>query len=152
MNEQHPIENLMGTTMENLRNMADVNTIVGTPVTTPDGSTIIPISSVSYGFAAGGSDIPSKRTTETKGFFGGGSGGGITIKPVAFLCIKNDGSIQLINMDSERSDIEKISEAIPSAIDKIVETINKNKKEKDPDKKNRMSRKNSESMPDDPEI
>jgi len=131
--QDHPIGNLMETTMEKIRNMIDVNTIIGTPVKTDDGTTVIPISTVSYGFAAGGSDIPSKQTTDTKSFFGGGSGAGVSIKPVAFLCISKDGDIKMINMETGNSPIEKIAEAVPTVIDKITTTVNKNKKEKKKD-------------------
>ena len=133
--KEHPIGNLMETTMEKIRNMIDVNTIIGTPVKTDDGTTVIPISTVSYGFAAGGSDIPSKQTTDTKSFFGGGSGAGVSIKPVAFLCISKDGDIKLINMETGNSPIEKIAEAVPTVIDKISATVNKNKKDKKKDEK-----------------
>ncbi|MED9891726.1 spore germination protein GerW family protein, partial [Ruminococcus champanellensis] len=70
-NTEHPINDLMGVTMEKIREMVDVNTIVGTPITCADGATIIPISKVSYGFASGGSDLPAKVE---KDLFGGGSG------------------------------------------------------------------------------
>lgn len=131
--KEHPIGNLMETTMEKIRNMIDVNTIIGTPVKTDDGTTVIPISTVSYGFAAGGSDIPSKQTTDTKSFFGGGSGAGVSIKPVAFLCVSKDGDIKLINMETGNSPIEKIAEAVPTVIDKISATVSKNKKDKKKD-------------------
>ena len=144
----HPIENMMETTMDRIRSMVDVNTIIGNPVSTPDGTTVIPVSSVSYGFAAGGSDIPSKQTTETKNFFGGGSGAGITIKPIGFLCIQRDGQIKLIKLETADSPVEKIAEAVPSAIDKIAETFKKNKS----NKKEKEIRKPVSSVADDPEI
>ena len=81
----HPINSLMDTTLKKIKEMVDVNTIIGDPITTPDGTTIIPVSKVSYGFASGGSDLPTKR--DSKDCFGGGSGAGVTIKPVGFLTI-----------------------------------------------------------------
>ena len=78
---EHPIGSLMDTTMEKIKEMIDVNTIIGEPITSPDGTLIIPVSKVSYGFAAGGSDLPTKK--ENKDCFGGGSGAGVTIQPVA---------------------------------------------------------------------
>ncbi|MCI6495554.1 MAG: GerW family sporulation protein, partial [Anaeromassilibacillus sp.] len=83
--EEHPINKLMDTTMQKIKEMVDVNTIIGDPITTPDGTTIIPISKVSYGFAAGGTDFPSKR--ENRDNFGGGSGAGVSITPIGFLTV-----------------------------------------------------------------
>ena len=82
---EHPIGNLMDTTMNKIKEMIDVNTIVGEPITSPDGTLIIPVSKVSYGFASGGSDLPTKK--ENKDCFGGGSGAGVTIQPVEFLTV-----------------------------------------------------------------
>ena len=82
---EHPIGSLMNITMEKIKEMIDVNTIVGTPITSADGTLIIPVSKVSYGFASGGSDLPTKK--ENKDCFGGGSGAGVTIQPVAFLTV-----------------------------------------------------------------
>ena len=90
--DNHPIESLMRSTMENIREMIDVNTIIGNPIETKDGSVIIPISKVTFGFVSGGSEYQSKYDTEraSKLPFGGGSGAGVTVKPVAFLVMKND--------------------------------------------------------------
>ena len=77
----HPIEGMMNTTLEKIKQMVDVNSIVGDPITAPDGTIIIPISKISYGFASGGSDFPSKVQSE-KEFFGGGTGAGISINPI----------------------------------------------------------------------
>ena len=82
MAEQHPINGLMGTSMEKIRELVDVNTIIGDPITSPDGTIIIPVSKVSFGFVAGGSDLPTKAPKEV---FAGGSGAGITINPQAFI-------------------------------------------------------------------
>ena len=82
---EHPIESLMGVTMQKIREMVDVNTIIGDPITTPDGTVIVPVSQVSYGFASGGSDFPSKK--DGRDCFGGGSGAGIKITPVGFLTV-----------------------------------------------------------------
>lgn len=78
---EHPIQGMMDTSMQKIKEMVDVNTIIGEPIHCPDGTMIIPVSKVTYGFASGGSDFPTK--TE-KDLFGGGSGAGITISPVAF--------------------------------------------------------------------
>ena len=84
--EKHPIENIMTTTMENIRNMVDVNTVVGDPVTAAEGATIIPISRVSFGFAAGGGEYGAKPELAATPF-AGGTGAGVTVQPMGFLSI-----------------------------------------------------------------
>lgn len=115
--ENHPIENLMKTTMEGIRDMVDVNTIVGDAVESKDGSLIIPISKVSFGFASGGSEFPNgKKDLQSAQYpFGGGSGAGVSVKPVAFLVIKND-TIRLLPVDQENT-YDKIVDSIPQIID-----------------------------------
>ena len=93
---EHPIGNLMATTMQKIKEMVDVNTIVGDPIRTVEGVTIIPVSKVSFGFAAGGSDFTGKnQQPNQENAFGGGSGAGINITPVAFLIINGD-SVKLL--------------------------------------------------------
>ena len=122
--EKHPIGELMETTMSKIREMIDVNTIVGTPVKTDDGITLIPVSKVSFGFASGGSDFQSKNQQPgNPSNFGGGSGAGVSISPVAFLVVK-DGSVKMISAQpSPQSSAEKIVEAVPEIIDKVKEFI-----------------------------
>jgi sporulation protein YtfJ len=120
----------METTMSKIREMVDVNTIVGAPITTVDGITLIPVSKVSFGFAAGGSDIPSKENRENQsGPFGGGSGAGVKIEPVSFLVIR-DGNVRMIgaNVQSQNS-VEKVLDAMPDIIDKVKEVLPKKKDE-----------------------
>lgn len=98
----HPIENLMKTAMESIRAMVDVNTVVGDPVETPDGTIIIPISKVSTGFAAGGGEFENSggNKPENSSFpFGGGSGAGVSVKPVGFL-VSNGTEVRLLSVDS----------------------------------------------------
>lgn len=114
-NNEHPINDLMGVTMEKIREMVDVNTIVGTPITCADGATIIPISKVSYGFASGGSDLPAKVE---KDLFGGGSGAGISIQPVAFLVILN-GEVKLMQLSIDASTPNALINLVPDAMEKI---------------------------------
>ena len=114
-NTEHPINELMGVTMEKIREMVDVNTIVGTPITCADGATIIPISKVSYGFASGGSDLPSKVEME---LFGGGSGAGISIQPVAFLVILN-GEVKLLQLSIDASTPNALINMVPDVMEKI---------------------------------
>ncbi|EGT3617357.1 sporulation protein YtfJ [Clostridium perfringens] len=122
-NLNHPIENLMGTTMENLRDMIDVNTVVGDAVETKDGSYIIPISKVSFGFASGGSEIPNKELEkqENRFAFGGGSGAGVSVKPVAFLVLKGD-SVRLLPVNQTNT-YDRIVDSIPQIIE-IFKDIN----------------------------
>jgi len=101
--EQHPIEGLMKTAMESIKEMVDVNTVVGDPVETPDGSVIIPISRVACGFAAGGGEfeISSERKVEGNTqmpAFAGGSGAGVSVKPIGFLVVGN-GQVRLLPVD-----------------------------------------------------
>lgn len=125
MSEQHPIGGLLGITLEKIKDMVDVNTIIGDPVTTPDGTVIIPVSKVSYGFASGGSDFPTKK--ESKDCFGGGSGAGITISPVAFLVV-GGGDVKLINIESYDGATDRVVALVPEVIDKVASLFKKNGK------------------------
>ena len=111
----HPINNLMDTTMQKIKEMVDANTVIGDPITSPDGTIIIPVSKISYGFASGGSDFPSKSNAE---LFGGGGGAGITINPVAFLVLK-DGEVTLKHITANDNAAERIVNMIPDVIDKV---------------------------------
>ena len=124
MANKHELENLMRSTMENLRDMIDVNTVVGDVVELQDGGCIIPISKVTLGFAAGGSEFGEKdSTTEESGYpFGGGSGAGVSVKPVAFLVIKDD-FVRLLNVDHD-STMDKLVDYIPQIFD-FVKSYNK---------------------------
>lgn len=120
----HPIEGLMKTAMENLREMVDVNTIIGDPVETPDGSVIMPVSKVGFGYAAGGSEFSTSQhhrngTGESDGHpFGGGSGGGVSITPIAFLVVGKNG-INLVHIDTNTHLYEKLLDFAPQMIDKF---------------------------------
>lgn len=122
---EHPIQGLMHTALENIKEMVDVNTIVGEPVETPDGSVILPISRVGFGFAAGGSDFniderhDKTGTGESKARpFGGGSGGGVSINPIAFLVVGKQG-VHIVPLDNQTHVVEKLIDAVPNVIDKI---------------------------------
>ncbi|MBR4304953.1 MAG: GerW family sporulation protein [Clostridia bacterium] len=113
----------MGITMEKIKNMIDVNTVVGDPITTPDGTTLIPVSKVSFGFASGGTDGTNMR-------FGAGAGAGVNITPIAFIVIK-DGNTRMIYVQPPvNSAVDKIIDMIPEAADKVTEFI-KNRKNKE---------------------
>ncbi len=122
---ERPLEGLMDVTLEKIRSMIDVNTIVGDMITTPDGTTIIPISKVTYGFAAGGSEFPTKKL-EGKELFGGGSGAGITINPLAFIAVSN-GEVKLLNINQYDNPADRIVGMIPEIFDKASEFISKKK-------------------------
>lgn len=123
---EHPIGSLMDTTMEKIKEMIDVNTIIGEPITSPDGTLIIPVSKVSYGFAAGGSDLPTKK--ENKDCFGGGSGAGVTIQPVAFLTVYQ-GDVRLVSVDREEVTADKLVNMIPDVLKKVKGVFKKDKSE-----------------------
>ena len=123
---EHPIGSLMDTTMEKIKEMIDVNTIIGEPITSPDGTLIIPVSKVSYGFAAGGSDLPTKK--ENKDCFGGGSGAGVTIQPVAFLTVYQ-GDVRLVSVDREEGTADKLVNMIPDVLKKEKGVFKKDKSE-----------------------
>ena len=123
---EHPIGSLMDTTMEKIKEMIDVNTIIGEPITSPDGTLIIPVSKVSYGFAAGGSDLPTKK--ENKDCFGGGSGAGVTIQPVAFLTVYQ-GDVRLVSVDREEGTADKLGNMIPDVLKKVKGVFKKDKSE-----------------------
>ncbi len=111
----------MGASMENLKGLIDVNSIVGAPITTPDGTTIIPVSKVSFGFASGGSDLP---TSTQKEMFGGASGGGVTIQPLAFLVIRKDG-VRMIQVADKNSVSERLVNMVPDVVDTVTSFIKK---------------------------
>ncbi|TQI65677.1 GerW family sporulation protein [Clostridium sp. KNHs216] len=133
----HPIEGMMNTTLEKIKQMVDINSIVGDPITAPDGSIIIPISKISYGFASGGSDFPSKVQSE-KNFFGGGTGAGVSINPVAFITICN-GSVKMLQIDPYNNTADRVIGMFPDMVDKISGLFNKKgegKKSKNAENKN----------------
>ncbi len=115
------VEGLMGVSVDKIHELVDANTVVGTPMTLPDGTTLIPVSKVSYGFASGGSDLPSKTTA---GLFGGGAGAGINITPVAFLTIK-DGQVNVLPIVAKPDTMDRLVSLVPDAIDKITKKKDK---------------------------
>ncbi len=128
--EKHASGELMEKTMSKIREMVDVNTIVGSPITTADGITLIPVSKVSFGFAAGGSDFqPKKGKEDAPEGFGGGSGAGVKIEPVSFLVIR-DGNVRMISANArEQNSVEKFIDSMPDIIDKVKEVLPKKKDE-----------------------
>lgn len=134
---EHPIQGLMTTAMESIKDMVDVNTIVGDAVQSPDGTVIIPISKVTFGFAAGGSEFKGefvedgedgedseeveRESTGGRLPFGGGSGAGVSISPIAFLVVNKE-NIKLLPVNFNTS-LDKVLEFIPDIVEKLSETI-----------------------------
>lgn len=131
---EHPIQGLMTTAMESIKDMVDVNTIVGDAVQSPDGTVIIPISKVTFGFAAGGSEFKGetveeeadseegeKESTGGRLPFGGGSGAGVSIAPIAFLVVNKE-NIRLLPVNFNSS-LDKVLEFIPDIVEKLNDTI-----------------------------
>ena len=121
MSEHHPISDLMTETMSKIKEMVDVNTIIGNPIVAADGTTVIPVSKVSFGFGAGGSEFASKHAPSGSPLaFGGGSGAGVTVSPVCFLVIGKDGSANILGINAQASDtVDRLVEMIPGAINKV---------------------------------
>ncbi len=119
------VTELLDSSMKNLKQLVDVDTIIGDPIKPSEDVTIIPVSKVSFGFASGGSDFPSKARQD---MFGGGSGGGVTIQPIAFLVITPEG-VKLLNV-AGASGADKFVEMIPDVINKVSGVIKKNKENK----------------------
>ncbi|GFZ89386.1 putative spore protein YtfJ [Paenibacillus marchantiophytorum] len=134
---EHPIQGLMKVAMENIKEMVDVNTIVGDPVETPDGSVIMPISKVGFGFAAGGSEFVTDSEIEIEGGsisksdalnakvslpFGGGSGGGVSITPIAFLVVGKNG-VKVVPLDNQTHILERLIDSAPQVVDRIQSMI-----------------------------
>ncbi|MFG6121442.1 MULTISPECIES: GerW family sporulation protein [Thalassobacillus] len=136
--DEHPIQGLMTTAMDSLKEMIDVNTIVGEPVESPDGSIIIPVSRVGFGFAAGGSEFKPKSgsdqgqdsgqgQSDMELPFGGGSGGGVSITPIAFLVVRKQG-VQMIHLNEQTHLYERMLDLAPPVIEKIQEILQKGNK------------------------
>ncbi|MET3941072.1 sporulation protein YtfJ [Paenibacillus sp. PvP094] len=146
----HPIQGLMETAMENIKAMVDVNTIVGDAVETPDGTVILPISKVGFGFAAGGSDfhvndgkskeggsgsVPGAKTESAHSAnvaspFGGGSGGGVSIRPIAFLVVGKQG-VHIVPLDNSTHLFEKLIDSTPYVLDRIQGMFQRNTSQND---------------------
>ena len=121
------LPNMLETTIQKIRDMLDVNTVVGDPIQTPDGVTIIPVSKVSIGFGGGGSDFASRNSDNP---FGGGVGGGVKVSPVCFLVVK-DGNVRMLSVPAPaNSTTERIVEMLPDTIDKFTAYLDSKKETK----------------------
>ena len=124
---EHPITDLLNVSMKCINDMIDANTIIGTPITY-NKATIIPVSRVHLGFVSGGSDI-KPNTNKAEPLFGGGTGGGLSLTPIAFLII-SDNEIKLMSIDNETHIAEKLFEIFPKAIDKLKTLFENNMDDK----------------------
>ena len=124
------INNMVDTTIEKIKGLVDVNTIIGETIKLDDGTVIIPVSKVSYGFASGGSEFSGKKVNN-ENLFGGGSGAGVTISPIspiAFLTVNRDGNIRILYAEPSSSATEKVIDLVPDMVDKIGSIIKKSDK------------------------
>ena len=122
---EHPINGLMGVTMDKIRELVNSDTIIGERVSLPDGTTILPVSKVTFGVATGGSDFAAKQSKE---LFGGGSGAGVTVAPVAFLVVK-DGNVRTIQLADPNNSLERAITMLPELVDKLAALLKKEKAE-----------------------
>ena len=121
-----PLNDLMDTTMDKIRDMVDSNTIIGKPITTDDGTTILPVSRISFGFASAGTDFDGKNAAN-KDLFGGGSGAGVNIQPVAFLVVK-DGCVRTIQLSDGSNTVDRALTMLPELVDKVSALLKKEEK------------------------
>jgi sporulation protein YtfJ len=126
---EEKVNSVLSETIAKIKDMIDVNTVIGEQIKTQDGTTIIPVSRVNYGFASGGSDIPSKSQPD-KGLFGGGAGAGVTITPIAFIVVQN-GNVRVIQVEPFMSSVDRAIQTAPEVVDKITGLFDKKKKNPD---------------------
>ena len=129
MEKNHPVSELMAETIQKIKEAVDANTVVGQPITTDDGVTLIPVSRLSFGFASGGSDFAGKSQQTGKNF-GGGAGAGVNVTPVAFLVVK-DGNVKLLPVAPPPADTAgRVVEMVPEMFDKITGYLDKKNEDK----------------------
>lgn len=119
------VKELINSALANIKEMVDANTVTGEPIVLANGVTIIPVSKVSCGFAAGGSDLPNKSEKE---IFGGGTGGGVTVSPLAFICVSPEGEVQLLQLSMNASASNAVINMVPEVFDKISALFKKDEK------------------------
>ena len=123
------LPNMLDKTIAKIREMVDVNSVIGTPITTADGVTIIPVSKVSVGFGGGGSDFVSKNVNKQENPFGGGAGGGVNVTPIAFLIVK-EGNVRMLPVAvPANTTADRLVEMIPDTLDKITDFISSHTKQ-----------------------
>ena len=123
MSTENKLEEIIRTSLENIRTMIDANTVIGDPISTSNGVTVIPISKVSVGYASGGLDFNGKdKPANLPQNFGGGGGTGVSINPVGFLVVKNDGNIEMINVGQSPAGADPI-EQITALIERCPDIV-----------------------------
>ena len=125
MSTERGLNLLTEVALDKIRGLTDSGTVIGEPITMPNGATAGPVSKVSFGFASGGSDLPSSKQAD---MFGGGTGGGVTITPIAFLVTSGD-SVKVMQLDTIGSTADNMVRSIPEILDKISELTGKKKSE-----------------------
>ena len=120
----HEITMVLSATMNKIKEMVDTNTVIGKAIVTPDDITLIPLSRVSFGFASGGTEFPTKDQSGV----GAGSGAGVKVEPIGFLIIK-DGNVRMLNVAPTNNTVDRIIDMAPSVIDRVDQFIDKRKKE-----------------------
>ena len=118
-----PISELTDSSMKNLQALIDANAVIGKAITTPEGTTVLPVCKVTFGFASGGSDLPASQ----KELFGGGSGGGVTITPIAFLVLR-EGDVKLLQVQSFSNTADRVVGMVPEVMDKVSGLVSGMKK------------------------
>ena len=122
------LPNMLENTIQKIREMVDVNSVIGTPITTADGVTIIPVSKISVGVAGGGTEFVSKHPNNRENPFGGGAGGGVKVTPVCFLIVK-DGSVRMMPVaEPANSATDRLVEQIPDLLDRLSNYLENRKK------------------------
>ena len=123
------IKGIMDVTMDKIRTMVDADTIIGKEITLENGIVIIPVSKISFGFASGGSDFPSKTNAQ---LFGGGAGAGVSVTPTAFIVI-NGSDVRMLQINKNPSSTDKAIDLIPALFDKVTALFKKDKDEEEKD-------------------
>ncbi|MBP3435352.1 MAG: sporulation protein YtfJ [Clostridia bacterium] len=126
MRMENKVQGLLGVSIDKIREMVDVSTVIGDPMTLEDGTTLIPVSRVTYGFASGGSDLPTKGNQE---LFGGGGGAGINIIPIAFLVV-SDGNVRVLPLVASPDTFNQMVSMVPDVVNKIGDFFSKRKDKK----------------------
>ena len=127
----HPLSEMMSASMSKIREMVDVNTVIGDPIVTEGGVTIIPVTKVSIGYGGGGSDFATKNYPANRdNAFGGGAGAGVTITPVAFLIVRGENVRMLPVAEPASTSVDRLIEQLPDLIDKAKSFFESRKAEK----------------------
>ena len=128
MSSERGVNLLTEVALNKIRALTDTGTVIGDPITLPNGCSAVPVSRVSFGFASGGSDLPSSKSE----MFGGGVGGGVTITPIAFLVTQGD-SVKIMQLDTIGSTADNFVRTLPDLVDRISRMMGKNTEKKEED-------------------